>query len=939
MTQKLFLNSVLPEEGKYCLFAANKNIEPPLIQKFYDTQEELTIGAELLNKNYKYDTYFALASFNDASSRKVPNVHKLKSFYIDLDCGEGKAYKTQKEALLALISFCEKFKFSRPTLINSGFGIHAYWVLEEAIDYKTWSPIATQLKKFCIKNGLDIDPSVTSDGARILRIPGTHNHKKNTPKEVTVIQDFIAAALPLNSFKKIFYKEKETQQIPVPDALAKYRDKFDAVTKKILGNNEYSFARILNKCLKGNGCAQIEYAMRNQNEVSEPLWKCALSIAKHCTDKDEAIHILSSKHEGYTREATVEKIEHIKYVHTCETFNSENPGLCETCPHFNKIKTPIVLGKKIARSPVNTESKLFNGHEESEIAVKIPKLPFPYFRGKNGGIYVQMKDGDGTVDEKMIYQNDLFATERRIDPDEGECVVMRLVLPKDGVREFTVPLSAITSKEELRRALSKEGVAVINTGDIMTYITKWVNELQNTTAASQAHTQFGWTKDFKSFVLGDREIFPNKVVSNPPSSKTKEYMHMFQKNGTLEGWKQTANFLNRPGFEQQQLLVGASFGSVLLGLLGKEIRCGAFHYFSQGGGYGKTATLLTSSSVWGEPIEYTMDSDDTLASKMNRGEALKNLPLNVDEVTNDTPMQLSTFLYRLTSGKQRGRMQASSNQERHRGLPWNFIATTTGNATIIDKISTEKAVPEAEALRIFEMRAQGKKFSDKNETDVFSRQLLNHYGHAGEVFVKYILNNMEEVVALIDKVQKDIDERAGLTAQHRFWSASHACTVAALIICKKIELLMYDPDAVTIYCVTELKIQKAQVYSLTSSLTELLGQFFNENYNSFIKLRSGEEKIYPEFNNPANENEVVTPESQPRSNMVGRYETDTHLMVITCTDLKKWCVEKQLDFSGLCEEIIKRGGTKAKKRLGRGTNYVAHSVWCMSLQIEIGEDE
>ena len=455
-------------------------------------------------------------------------------------------------------------------------------------------------------------------------------------------------------------------------------------------------------------------------------------------------------------------------------------------------------------------------------------------------------------------------------------------------------------------SITKEGVAVINTGDIMTYVTKWVNELQDTTAASLARTQFGWTEDFKSFVLGDREIYADKVVSNPPSSKTKDYIHMFKKKGTLEGWKQTANFLNRPGFEQQQLLVGASFGSVLLGLVGSEIRCGAFHYFSQGGGYGKTATLLTSSSVWAEPIEYTMTSDDTLASKMNRGEVLKNLPLNVDEVTNDTPMQLSTFLYRLTSGQQRGRMQSSSNQERHRGLPWNFIATTTGNATIVDKISTEKAVPEAEALRIFEMRAQGKKFTDKNETDVFSRQLLNHYGHAGEIFIKHVLNNMEEVKALAVTVQKEIDTKAGLTAQHRFWSASHSCTVAALIVCKELGLLTYDPEAVTDYCVKELKAQKAQVYSMSSSLPELLGQFFNENYNSFIKLRSGEEKIFAEFNK--DENEVVTPESQPRSNMVGRYETDTNIMMITQTDLKKWCVDKQLDFGGLCIDIINAGG-------------------------------
>ena len=65
-----------------------------------------------------------------------------------------------------------------------------------------------------------------------------------------------------------------------------------------------------------------------------------------------------------------------------------------------------------------------------------------------------------------------------MDSDLGEAAVVRLHLPKDGVREYTVPLSAITSKDEFRKHMSTKGVAVIKMDQIMSYVNTWVNEMQ-----------------------------------------------------------------------------------------------------------------------------------------------------------------------------------------------------------------------------------------------------------------------------------------------------------------------------------------------------------------------------------------------------------------------------------------------------------------------------
>ena len=116
----------------------------------------------------------------------------------------------------------------------------------------------------------------------------------------------------------------------------------------------------------------------------------------------------------------------------------------------------------------------------------IPKYPFPYLRGANGGVYLHTKDSEGNEDEKLIYRNDIYVVQRVIDPEIGEQIAIRLHLPKDGVREFTLPLTAVGAKDELRKQLAMRGVAVPFIDDLMKYLLTWINELQETTVAQKA---------------------------------------------------------------------------------------------------------------------------------------------------------------------------------------------------------------------------------------------------------------------------------------------------------------------------------------------------------------------------------------------------------------------------------------------------------------------
>ena len=111
--------------------------------------------------------------------------------------------------------------------------------------------------------------------------------------------------------------------------------------------------------------------------------------------------------------------------------------------------------------------------------------------------------------------------------------------------------------------------------------------------------------------------------------------------------------------------------------------------------------------------------------------------------------------------------------------------------SLIDKVAMAKAMPKAEAQRVLEIETS-KLFNfreDKVHTDAFSLAIQNNYGHAGIIFVQYVMAHMAETKLLVETLQRQIDKAAGLGPENRFWSAACAVTLAAAVICKHLGLI------------------------------------------------------------------------------------------------------------------------------------------------------
>ena len=934
MQTENFLRRVLGDDGYYCLFSFRTK-DDRRVQKFYTSIGDMADAARDLDSK-GYDAYFALSTFKETNSRKVDNVHQLKSFFLDLDCGVTKDYPNQDEALVALQGFCNTLSLPKPKLVNSGRGIHAYWFLSESIELHDWLPVAERLKKLCAEHGLLADPAVTADAARVLRVPTTHNYKSDPPSKVEFLADDHPDDVDFDKFSLLL----GGGLIPVPKKMTPTGS--NAVMDALMGNKQNKFKDIIVKTMNGTGCDQLKTIWKDQENCSEPMWRAGLSIAKFCVDSESAAHNISKKHEGYTPEDTRDKMELIKGPYKCTSFDEFNPDVCPHCPNWGKVKSPIVLGSSVveANEADNVvEVPALDLPNAPTTTYVIPTYPKPFFRGTNGGVYVRTTNAEGDPDEKVVYHNDLYVVKRIQDIEMGEAVVVRLHLPRDGVREFTIPLTSVTSKEELRKQMSMNGVAVSRMDELMTYMTTWVNELQATSVADEARRQFGWTDEsYTSFVVGNQEIFGDSIKANPPSTPTVGLFPAFEPKGTLQEWIDMANFYDRDGFELHQYIVASAFGSPLMAF--SPVACSGFHVHSKDSGLGKTTAMFVGASVWGSPRDLVLDTNDTQHSRMLRGEVYHNLPLYVDEMTNAKGEDLSDMVYQLTGGKQRNRMTGGgANTERARGKPWSLQAVTTGNTSIIEKISLYKDGPKAEAQRMLETRAVKlfKEAGTKSITDAHASNAVSIYGHAGTVYIQYVMRNLEAVKKLRDSVQAKIDEVAGLTAENRFWSAGAANNLTGVLVAKKVGLVNYDTNKLFKYVIKLLRENINSVSDMGSSTKDTLNDYIHEHWGSILKIKSTDDLRKNQGNGM---DDLVIPELDPKVRLIGRYETDVKHAYLIPKPLKKWCGHQQINYGSFIQDLKTKFGAKTTKiRLSKGTSVklgLSHVLFvdCSNLDVD-----
>jgi hypothetical protein len=921
---KEFYKKALPSTGVYCV-ATIDPIAKITKHKFVENVDELAEFIES-KKNTPTNIFVALSSFG-GYSRKADEAKSVRSFFVDLDVGEGKGYASKEEAVQAIDQFVLENNLPPPVKIDSGTGIHSYWLFDRDIPASEWKPYAEKFKEFCLSHGLNIDPVVTADLARILRCPDTFNQKTTPPSPTKVMGE----DLPIYVFDefKEFLGSLEPSLADILQAAPKGLSEDQRKALK-LDNFESNFEKIV----ESKGCAQINFIMDNVKILQEPLWYSGLSIAQHCADKESAIHLISKDYPNYDEKETIRKAQATQGMpHSCETFNNVNPGICNGCPSRNKITNPLALGKifKIAveeptkplDQPISVKTIEQIKERAGVIARGLSSLPDelqPFVYGVHGGIYcfpAPKFDNGVEIPQQPILVTvyDLFPLKRIYSPADGDCLLMKAILPNDPEREFLLPMSRVYAVEDLKKIIASQGV-LFNTDPIggqllMRYLVKWGHYLTNKNAAEIMRMQMGWTPNQESFVVGESELLRDgKEVTSPTSPLCKSIAKHLTPAGSYEAWKEAANKLSKPSLELHAFTLLTGFGSILMN---KTSTSGVTISLTGESGAAKTGALYSCLSVWGNPKDLSV-LEATSNGMTGRYLGLHNIPFGLDEVGNIIPKDLSQLIHKISQGKSKIRMQASVNAERDHEMSASLIAIFTSNQSMYDKLSILKKDPNGEVARLIEFAVRKPQAFHDEPTlgkEIFDKFRFN-YGWAGREFIFALYKQSDDQVQKtmdkwVDQFRKDFGEDTA----YRFYENLIAATMTAGEIAIDAGIVQYDLKKIYNRIVGEMVAIRDNVVKVNVIDYEaLIGEFINSHQTGILAFKDGKISM------------------EPRSPLVIRAELDTHLIYISKPEFRKHLAENQVSTREFLYQM-KQAGIEVKesrKRMGTGWKDATASV-------------
>lgn len=293
----------------------------PQTELKYDTTENIFIST------YSVETSYSYAQLKD---RQLFVEQKIIPFDIDrVTWPEGGDKYSYSELLVREALKNTDLNYDDCMVLCSGNGVQFFFeVTHPLISSEQYDKLKLSyvelIKKMQVtvtefdKNAV-VDPSVWSK-ARIMRMPGTINIKKNKPPvEAFTIK---SAHKPVPMFLKV--TEETYKSIPRELPI----DRLPPVdTDAVL-----------------NGCAFLKHCLENQSEVTEPEWYAMLSVVSRLDDGENIAHRFSEKHPGYNPHETDTKIRHSleSGPRTCDNISGMFAG-CVGCDHFSKHSSPITI--------------------------------------------------------------------------------------------------------------------------------------------------------------------------------------------------------------------------------------------------------------------------------------------------------------------------------------------------------------------------------------------------------------------------------------------------------------------------------------------------------------------------------------------------------------------------------------------------------------------
>ena len=754
--------------------------------------EDLLAYAEA-HKNVA-DIYFCLSSQSQRNERRKSNVVAHKSIYLDVDGYKPeKSYGSLEEASDAIQNFVSASGIVPPTaLVCSGGGWQAHWLSDKALTEEEWRPYAEGLWSLATKHGLRADAGVTTDSVRVLRLPGTFNHKEKTAREVKLV-----SLLPADyDFKSAFNgmggpQEHKRRHIDVS------ADNYNAAAFADPAENPEGFEgslgitssidapMALGPLIEAGGCPHLQDAFQTKGaHFAQPLWHLDGLLATFLDDGRRLFHYMSKGHKTYEAAGTDamfdrkvnDRSEHSLGWPSCVALESAGCKSCALCPHKGKIRSPLNLTRPAA-TPFLSQHDTDIKQEPVPLDVDPLKLNLPrsYRLNDKERICKRVSKivGSTTRDElEAIFSCRIFNAYMTKDP-----MVMHFTTSTTlgATRDVSLPHEATRTKDPLLAALYAQDVSIVPGQEeaAVKFIKDWETLMKDAKAANK-QWPYGWViqdgGEVTGFVYGGT-MYNKDGTTTPVSSALDEVLIDFMPAGQKETWFEALKLITDQPRIELEAIVAASFASPLLRITGKN---GGVLCANSQTSTNKSTAVDLGNAVWGNPKEAKAVIGTSRKSLLNQMARTHNLPTYWDDVKAEMMDDVIMLANASTEGQEGHKM--TSKRGRAKTGNWQSIVIISANASVHDAMLKKSKTDAAALYRVFEFpirepkemnSSQGRRL-DSDASPLLAQLEYNH-GKVGEIYAQWLGSKPDDIERITMGFIKDFEKAIKPEDAERFW--------------------------------------------------------------------------------------------------------------------------------------------------------------------------
>lgn len=790
----------------------------------FKTVDELVGRASWLNttSNMK-DAWFCTslqekAALNSKGKPKAvrlaANALAVKSIWVDIDVGpdDPKKYATVEEALAAILLFQKTVGLPPPSaIVFSGGGLHVYWISKTPLTPEQWAPYAGGLRNLLLANAVKCDSGLTTDIARILRVPGTFNHKYDPPKPVQlsplplVMYDFS----PTLDFLKPF--SGPVTVIHAAAAPALFADGVDPAT---FGKPHPLFAGLTDTLGAGvthespllkagpifKQCGFFKEALMTGGvNFGNELWMYSVLGSTFMENGNAIAHALSKGHLTYSEVDTqalydrkmVERADRGIGYPSCSKIAGAGCTSCATCPLFSKGKSPLNIRPPVTAT-VNPVVQTANGVEIG--------LPIGFDLNDDGYICKiiekEGEDGEILTSSLPLFQCQLSGFWLQKTP--GEHMNFIATMDKGFSEMVSVDMGEVSSIG-FSGYLGKKRVLINKAGKLHLeeFFLSMIGKLRAFAAAQQS-VPFGWFVEggkTRGFAYGGR-VFMDDGTERPCGVVSPNFAALYSPCGELGPWLAAAKTVTDRKRPELTTIMLMSFASPLLYLNGKNT--GIMSAWGSDSGAGKSSAYRVGISVWGHPQGTKVTERDTPNSILSSMKNLRHLPFYWDEITNDDDRKkFKAVMHQLDGGKDKARME--NGKDHQAAGMMKMMLHYASNGSLLEFLRQDNMNTVASQMRVLEWEVKKVDNGPGQLMDADAEALLDecdrNFGNMGVKYAMFLAANHAMIKDELRNLTNHIQTITGGKNGERYWYTSAAVLTLAAKYAKLMGLDV-DPDEI-----------------------------------------------------------------------------------------------------------------------------------------------